>query len=97
MSVDNEDRQLLLVEPSHQTCVVLELEWHGTWHGSQFLPLRHGFYFPPTICTKLVLTETGLYVDSCERRMGQIVLPICEGQLPIALNTLCAPVPPAKN
>jgi hypothetical protein len=38
------DRQLLLVEPSHQTCVVLELEWHGSWHGSQFLPLRHGSY-----------------------------------------------------
>ncbi len=97
-SVNNEDWQLLLVEPSHQTCVVLELEWHGSWHGSQFLPLRHGSYFPPTICTKLVLTEYGLYVDSCALRAGeQIVLPICEGQLPIPPNTLCAPIPPAKN
>ncbi len=96
-SVDNEDRQLLLVEPSHQTCVVLELEWSGSWHGSQFLPLRHGSYAPPTICTKLVLTEYGLYVESCARAGEPIVLPICEGQLPIPSDTLCAPIPPAKN
>jgi hypothetical protein len=96
-SVDNEDRQLLLVEPSHQTCVVLELEWSGSWHGSQFLPLRHGSYAPPTICTKLVLTEYGLYVESCARAGEPIVLPICEGQLPIPPDTLCAPIPPAKN
>jgi hypothetical protein len=97
-SVDNEDRQLLLVEPSHQTCVVLELEWRGAWHRSQFIPIRRGSYAPPTICTKLVLTETGLYVDSCARGgVGQILLPICEGQLPIPPDTLCAPIPPAKN
>ncbi len=96
-SVDNEDRQLLLVEPSHQTCVVLELEWSGSWHGSQFLPLRHGSYAPPTICTKLVLTEYGLYVESCARAGEPIVLPICEGQLPIPPDTLCAPIAPAKN
>jgi len=93
------DRQLLLVEPSHQTCVVLELEWLGSWHGSQIIPLHHASYFPPSICTNLVLTENGLYVDSCERRggLGPIVLPICEGQLPIPPDTLCAPIPPAKN
>jgi hypothetical protein len=93
------DRQLLLVEPSHQTCVVLELEWLGSQYGSQIIPLHHGSYFPPSICTKLVLTENGLYVDSCERRggLGPIVLPICEGHLPIAMNAPCTPVPPAKN
>jgi hypothetical protein len=92
------DRQLLLVEPSHQTCVVLELEWHAAWHGAQLIAIRHGSYFPPSICTNLVVTQNGLYFDSCDRRGGeQIVLPICGWQPPIAVNAPCTPVPPAKN
>jgi len=87
--VENEDRQLLLVEPSRQTCVVLELEWH--------LSQMTVNYNPPSICRDLVLTEHGLYVDSCDGRgEGQIVLPICGGQPPMALNRPCAPVPQGK-
>jgi hypothetical protein len=87
--VENEDRQLLLVEPVHQTCVVLELGWSLSQMMAQ--------YNPPSICTNLVLTEHGLYVDSCEGGgEGQIVLPICGGQPPMALNAPCAPVPQGK-
>jgi len=85
---ENEDRQLLLVEPNHQTCVVLELEWYWSESGWS--------YVPPSICTKLVLTENGLYVNSCEGGGGQIVLPICGGQPPMALNRPCVPVPQGK-
>jgi hypothetical protein len=87
--VENEDRQLLLVEPSHQTCVVLELGWSLSQMMAQ--------YNPPSICTNLVLTEHGLYVDSCDGRGGgQIVLPICGGQPPMVLNAPCTPVPQGK-
>jgi hypothetical protein len=82
------DRQLLLVEPSHQTCVVLELEWRWSESGWS--------YVPPSVCTNLVLTEHGLYVDSCARGVEQIVLPICGGQPPMALNRPCTPVPQGK-
>jgi hypothetical protein len=88
-SVENEDRQLLLVEPSHQTCVVLELGWRWA--------VDSGFYVPPSICSDLVLTEHGLYVNACDGRgEGQIVLPICGGQPPMALNAPCTPVPQGK-
>lgn len=81
--------QMLLVEPYHTTCAVLELEWRTYDTG----PL----YIPPSVCTDLVLNQHGLYVDNCERGVVQIVLPICGGQPPEALNTPCAPVPQARN